>query len=156
MPLWRCSDPAWDDPLDGSHSMRFGARCNRARSFPVTYLNVDLGTARAQGAVHLHLLAGKLRGQPFMPRTVSVRSCPYESRFTFLIALTSTMTRDAIVLNGLLPTCRCIRVINSEPTHHDAPFKKFSSRTSCSFVRGLFLPRRARPVLLPVLHALSR
>ncbi|MHB1487851.1 MAG: RES family NAD+ phosphorylase [Acidimicrobiales bacterium] len=59
---YRVADPAWDDPLDGSYSMRFGARWNAQGSFPVTYLNADLATARANAR---HFLTEGLRGQPF-------------------------------------------------------------------------------------------
>lgn len=58
----RVADPAWDDRLDGSYSMRFGGRWNAPGSFPVTYLNADVDTARANAR---RLLADRLRGQPF-------------------------------------------------------------------------------------------
>src|ERR1700681_22425 len=59
---YRVADPAWNNPLDGSYSMRFAARWNAQGSFPVTYLNADLGTARANAR---HLLTEGLLGQPF-------------------------------------------------------------------------------------------
>jgi RES domain-containing protein len=59
---YRVADPAWDDPLDGNYSMRFGARWNAPASFPVTYLNADLDTARANAR---QLLTVGLAGQPF-------------------------------------------------------------------------------------------
>jgi hypothetical protein len=59
---YRVADPAWSDPLDGSYSMRFGARWNAQGSFPVTYLNADLPTARANAR---RLLTEGLQGQPF-------------------------------------------------------------------------------------------
>lgn len=59
---YRVADPAWSDPLDGSHSMQFGGRWNAPGSFPVTYLNADLGTAKANAR---RLLTEQLRGQPF-------------------------------------------------------------------------------------------
>lgn len=59
---YRIADPSWEDPLNGSYSMRRGGRWNAAGSFPVTYLNADLETARANVR---HFLTNKLSGQPF-------------------------------------------------------------------------------------------
>jgi len=59
---YRVADPAWEDPLDGRYSMRVGRRWNAPGSFPVTYLNADLGTARANAR---YLLTQALAGQPF-------------------------------------------------------------------------------------------
>jgi hypothetical protein len=99
---YRVADRAWDDPLDGSYSMRFGARWNPAGSFPVTYLNADLETARANAR---HFLTEKLRGQPFGAEDLE------RSELPILISLVvpdraylDVVTRDAIVLNGLPPT----------------------------------------------------
>jgi RES domain-containing protein len=49
----RVADPHWDDPLDASHSVRTGGRWNAPGSFPVLYLNVTLGAARANAAARL-------------------------------------------------------------------------------------------------------
>ncbi|MHB8288276.1 MAG: RES family NAD+ phosphorylase [Acidimicrobiales bacterium] len=96
---YRIADPGWDGPLDGSYSMRFGARWNAAGSFPVTYLNADLGTARANAR---HFLTEKLRGQPFAAEDLECSELPV------LISLDvpdrrylDVVERDAIVLNGL-------------------------------------------------------
>ncbi len=59
---YRVADPSWNNPLDGTWSMRFGGRWNRPGSFPVTYLSADLATARANAR---RLLLENLRGQPF-------------------------------------------------------------------------------------------
>lgn len=59
---YRVADPAWTDPLDGSYSMRFGARWNAQGSFPVTYLNANVPTARANAR---RFLTEGLQGQPF-------------------------------------------------------------------------------------------
>ena len=99
---YRVADPAWGDPLDGSYSMRLGGRWNAAGSFPVTYLNADLGTARANAR---HFLTEKLRGQPFVAEDLE------RSELPVLISLDvpdrrylDVVERDAIVLNGLPPT----------------------------------------------------
>jgi len=99
---YRVADPAWETPLDGSYSMRFGARWNAAGSFPVTYLNADLGTARANAR---HFLTEELRGQPFAAEDLERAELPV------LISLdipdrryVDVVTRDAIVLNGLPAT----------------------------------------------------
>lgn len=42
------ADPDWSDPLDPAYSERRGGRWNPPGSFPVLYLNADLGTARAR------------------------------------------------------------------------------------------------------------
>jgi RES domain-containing protein len=57
----RIADPDWDDPLDGSYSIRSGGRWNAPGSFPVCYLSRDLGTARANAR---HLLQRRLHGLP--------------------------------------------------------------------------------------------
>jgi RES domain-containing protein len=44
---FRVADPAWADPLDGSHAGRLGGRWNPPASFAVVYLNRDVATARA-------------------------------------------------------------------------------------------------------------
>ncbi len=79
--------------------MRFGARWNAARSFPVTYLNADLGTARANAR---HFLTEKLRGQPFAARDLERAELPV------LISLDvpdrrylDVVTREGIIRNGL-------------------------------------------------------
>ncbi len=99
---YRVADPAWEDPLDGSYSMRFGARWNAVGSFPVIYLNADRGTARANAR---HFLTEKLRGQPFAAEDLE------RSELPVLISLDvsdrrylDVVTREAIVLNGLPPT----------------------------------------------------
>lgn len=53
---WRVADPDWEDPFDGSYSMRFGQRWNAPGSFPVTYLNANEGTARANAELMLRKL----------------------------------------------------------------------------------------------------
>lgn len=55
---WRVADPDWDDPFDGSYSMRHGQRWNAQGSFPVTYLNANLDTARANAELMLTKLGG--------------------------------------------------------------------------------------------------
>lgn len=57
----RVADPSWDEPLDGSYSMRYGGRWNAKGSFPVVYLNANVRTARANAR---HKLTEQLRGQP--------------------------------------------------------------------------------------------
>jgi RES domain len=56
--LYRVADPDWEDPLDGSYSMRFGQRWNAKGSFPVTYLNANEATARANADVMIRKLIG--------------------------------------------------------------------------------------------------
>jgi RES domain-containing protein len=47
--VWlRVADPAWTDPLDPYFSAAAGGRWNPSGSFPVLYLNADVGTARMQ------------------------------------------------------------------------------------------------------------
>lgn len=58
-PYLRVADPGWDDPLDGSYGARFGGRWNPPGSYPVCYLNLDLGTARANAR---YLLTRRLEG----------------------------------------------------------------------------------------------
>lgn len=96
---YRVADPAWGDPLDGSYSMRLGGRWNAAGSFPVTYLNADLGTARANAR---HFLTEKLSGQPFAAEDFE------RSELPVLISLDlprrgylDVVTREGIVRNGL-------------------------------------------------------
>ncbi|MGH9115149.1 MAG: RES family NAD+ phosphorylase [Acidimicrobiales bacterium] len=55
---WRVADPDWEDPFDGSYSMRHEQRWNTKGSFPVTHLNANMETARANA----ELMAGKLIG----------------------------------------------------------------------------------------------
>jgi RES domain-containing protein len=59
---YRVADPDLENPLDGTHSMRYGGRWNAPGSFPVTYLNANIGTAKANAR---RLLTVSLRGQPF-------------------------------------------------------------------------------------------
>jgi RES domain-containing protein len=70
---YRVADPAWDDPLDGRYSMRFGARWNAPGSFPVTYLNADMDTARANAR---RLLTEGLRSQPFTAQDIEPSERP--------------------------------------------------------------------------------
>src|SRR5580700_5674212 len=70
---FRVADPAWDDPLDATFSMRFGKRWNAPGSFPVTYLNADLDTARANAR---HFLTEGLRGQPFSAEDIDPSERP--------------------------------------------------------------------------------
>lgn len=47
--VWlRVADPLWVDPLDPSFAEAAGGRWNPPGSFPVLYLNADVGTARLQ------------------------------------------------------------------------------------------------------------
>lgn len=55
---FRVADPDWEDPFDGSYSMRQGQRWNAKGSFPVTYLNANEVTARANA----EFMIGKLSG----------------------------------------------------------------------------------------------
>ena len=99
---YRVADSAWSDPLDGSYSMRFGARWNAPGSFPVTYLNADVGTARANAR---RFLTEGLQGQPFSVEDLDPAELP---------VLVSTdvpdgqyldvVTRPGCVGNGLPPT----------------------------------------------------
>jgi len=70
---YRVADPAWDDPLDASFSMRLGKRWNAPGSFPVTYLNADLGTARANAR---RFLTEGFRGQPFSAEDIDPSERP--------------------------------------------------------------------------------
>jgi RES domain-containing protein len=70
---YRVADPSWTDPLYGSYSMRFGARWNAPGSFPVTYLNADIDTARANAR---HFLTERLRGQPFRAEDIDLSERP--------------------------------------------------------------------------------
>ena len=56
------ADPGWPNPLDGSFSMQHGGRWNAPGTFPVVYLNREVGTARANAR---RMLTEKLHGQPF-------------------------------------------------------------------------------------------
>ena len=56
--FWRVADPDWEDPFDGSYSMRFGQRWNAAGSFPVCYLNANDATAQANADWMIRRLAG--------------------------------------------------------------------------------------------------
>lgn len=55
---WRVADPDWEDPFDGSYSMRFWQRWNAKGSFPVTYLNANGATASANAEFMLRKSAG--------------------------------------------------------------------------------------------------
>jgi hypothetical protein len=55
---WRVADPDWEDPFDGSYSMRFGQRWNPAGSFPVCYLNANEATALANADWMIQRVAG--------------------------------------------------------------------------------------------------
>ena len=47
--VWlRVADPLWTQPLDPSFAAATGGRWNPPDSFPVLYLNADVGTARLQ------------------------------------------------------------------------------------------------------------
>jgi len=47
--VWlRVADPLWANPLDPSFAEAAGGRWNPPASFPVLYLNADVGTARLQ------------------------------------------------------------------------------------------------------------
>lgn len=70
---YRVADPTWNDPLDSGFSMRFGKRWNAAGSFPVTYLNADLGTARANAR---RFLTEGLLGQPFRAEDIDPSERP--------------------------------------------------------------------------------
>jgi hypothetical protein len=57
--VWlRVADPLWTDPLDPSFAAAIGGRWNPPGSFPVLYLNADVGTARLQ-------IDRMVEGQPF-------------------------------------------------------------------------------------------
>lgn len=65
----RVADPQWQDPLDGSYSMRAGRRWNAPGSFPVVYLNATVEVARAN-------CDGWFAGQPFGPLDVDPEMAP--------------------------------------------------------------------------------
>lgn len=44
---FRIADPDWPEPLDASYALARGGRWNPPGSFPVLYLNAEMGTARA-------------------------------------------------------------------------------------------------------------
>lgn len=99
---YRVADPAWEDPLDGSYSMRFGGRWNAPASFPVTYFNADLGTARANAR---RFLTERLAGQPFSAEDLDPWELPVlvssdipPERYLDVV------TPPAIVTNGLPAT----------------------------------------------------
>jgi len=46
--FYRVADADWENPLDGSFSMRRGGRWNARGSFPLVYLNATVDVARAQ------------------------------------------------------------------------------------------------------------
>jgi RES domain-containing protein len=56
----RVTDPAWDDPIDASHSVAAGGRWNPPGTWAALYLNHDLDTARFQ-------ILRMLEGTPFEP-----------------------------------------------------------------------------------------
>jgi hypothetical protein len=96
---YRVADPSWENPLDGSYSMRYGARWNALGSFPVTYFNADLGTARANAR---RLLTINLEGQPFSAADLDPSELPV------LISVDipngrylDVVTRNGCVRNGL-------------------------------------------------------
>jgi hypothetical protein len=70
---FRVAAPDWDDPLDGSYSMRFGGRWNAPRSHPVVYLNADRETARANAR---RFLDDQLRGSPFTVEDLAPSELP--------------------------------------------------------------------------------
>ena len=65
----RVADPAWDDPLDGSHAMRTGGRWNPPNSFPIVYLNAGVAAARANVAL-------RFEGRPFSPEDLDPAEAP--------------------------------------------------------------------------------
>lgn len=65
----RVADPEWQDPLDGSYSMRTGKRWNPPGSFPVVYLNATVEVARAN-------CDDWFAGQPFGPLDVEPERAP--------------------------------------------------------------------------------
>jgi hypothetical protein len=69
----RVADPDWDEPLDGSYSVRFGGRWNPPGLYPVCYLNGDLATARATAR---HLLERRLAGLPFTVDDIDPEELP--------------------------------------------------------------------------------
>ena len=70
---YRVADPTWSDPLVGSYSMRFGGRWNARGSFPVTYLNADVPTARANAR---RFLTEGFQGQPFGAEDIDPSELP--------------------------------------------------------------------------------
>ncbi|MHB8246644.1 MAG: RES domain-containing protein [Acidimicrobiales bacterium] len=70
---YRVASPALENPLDGTFSMRFGKRWIAAGSFPVTYLNADIATSRANAR---RLLAEGLSGQPFSAEDIEPSERP--------------------------------------------------------------------------------
>jgi hypothetical protein len=53
----RVADSSWEDPFDGSFSMRRGQRWNAKGSFPVVYLNANEAAAQANAVRLLERLA---------------------------------------------------------------------------------------------------
>lgn len=99
---YRVADPAWSEPLDGSYSMRFGGRWNAQGSFPVTYLNADLPTARANAR---RLLTDGLHGQPFGVEDLDRSELPVLVSTDLPERLyLDVVTRAGCVGNGLPPT----------------------------------------------------
>lgn len=92
---YRVADPGWDDPLDSSFSMRFGKRWNSAGSFPVTYLNADLGTARANAR---RFLTDGLLGQPFTAEDID----PSERPILVSTDISSDRYLDAVTPAGCI------------------------------------------------------
>lgn len=66
---YRVADPAWRDPLDASYSRQRGGRWNPPESFPVLYLNRDVGTGRA-------LVRHRFRDLPYGPELLRPEHAP--------------------------------------------------------------------------------
>ncbi|MHB8263343.1 MAG: RES family NAD+ phosphorylase [Acidimicrobiales bacterium] len=99
---YRIADPAWENPLDGNYSMKFGARWNAAGSFPVTYFNADLATARANAR---RKLTEGIVGQPFSAEEIDFPERPVlisvdvpEDQYLDVV------TRNGCMSNGLPAT----------------------------------------------------
>jgi len=86
----RVADPAWRDPLDGSHSRAAGGRWNAPGAFAVVYLCRDEAVARA--VVFL-----TLDPHPYGPEDLNPRTAPV------LVATTVRSERfaDALSVRGL-------------------------------------------------------
>jgi RES domain-containing protein len=65
----RVADPEWQDPLDGTYSMRGGKRWNPQGSFPVVYLSATVEVARAN-------CDDWFVGQPYGPLDVEPERAP--------------------------------------------------------------------------------
>lgn len=99
---YRVADPAWEDPLDGSHSMKFGGRWNAPGSFPATYLSADMGTARANAR---RLLTELLAGQPVSAEDLDPSELPVLVDVDIPTAsYLDVVTQGGIVENGLPAT----------------------------------------------------